>query len=172
MGATVILLIFLVVVVVGGWLAVRYTPRNIDPVPVDHTWASIGDFYRGRPDRDTEVDLGDGWSSAVDPGAAFEVSWIDATHELIVLRRQAHPDMVGGAGVISATPGGLDPRATGMKVLAVVDLTAVRDAHPEQLMRAPDGLDQLTARLGHPYQAPQPDDPHWVQATPPAGEAP
>ncbi len=165
-----VLLVFLVAVALGGWLAVKYTPRNVDPVPIDHTWASIGDFYRGRPDRDTEVDLGDGWSSAVDPGAAFEVSWIDATHELIVLRRQAHPDMVGGAGVISAIPGGLDARATGMKVLAVVELGEVRATHPEQLRTAADGLDQLTAALGRPYQAPHPDDPHWAQAARREGE--
>ena len=168
MFATVGLLLVLVAVAGGGWLAIKYTPKNIDPVPVDETWSSIGTFYRGRPDRDTEVDLGDGWSSSHDPGAAFEVSWISDTHELVVLRRQAHPDFISGAGVVSALPGRLDPRATGMKVLAVTDLDKIRAIHAERLVALPDGLDQLTTALGHPYQSPHPGDPHWADPDSPA----
>jgi hypothetical protein len=167
MLATIGLLLVLVAVAAGGWLAIKYTPKNIDPVPIDQTWSSIGTFYRGRPDRDTEVDLGDRWSSSQDPGAAFEVSWISHTRELVVLRHQAHPDLISGAGVVSAVPGRLDPRATGMKVLAVADLDTIRATHPERLVATPDGLDQLTTALGHPYQPPHPDDAHWANPGPP-----
>ncbi len=167
MLAIVGLLLVLVAVAGGGWLAIKYTPKNIDPVPVDETWSSIATFYRGRPDRDTEVDLGDGWSSSQDPGAAFEVSWISHTHELVVLRRQAHPDFISGAGLVSAIPGRLDPRATGMKALAIADLDQIRAIHPERLVATPDGLDQLTTALGHPYQPPHRDDPHWANPAPP-----
>ena len=168
MAATLGLLAVLVVICVAGWFVIRATPRNVDPAPIDATWSSIGAFYQGRPDRDGEVDFGHGWSSTVDPGAAFEVSWISATRELVVLRRQAHPDLVSGAGVVAAMPRGLDPRATGMKVLAVTDLAMVRAAHPEQLVTAPDGLDQLTRSLGQPYVAPHPADQYWAAASPPA----
>ncbi len=171
MLATVGLLLVLVAVAVGGWLAVRYTPRNIDPVPIDETWSSIGAFYRGRPDRDTEVDLGDGWNSSLDPGATFELSWISATDELVALRRQRHPDFVSGAGLVSAVPGRLDRRATGMKVLATADLDRINALQPAQLRAAPDGLDQLTTALGRPYQPPHPDDPHWADPGPPAPAA-
>jgi len=166
-AATIGLLLVLVAICVGGWFVVKATPKNVDPVPIDGSWSSIAVFYRGRPDRDSEVDLGDGWSSSTDPGAAFEVSWISATRELIVLRRQAHPDFVSGAGIVAAMPGGLDPRATGMKVLAVVDLATVQAAHPEQLVHAPDGLDQLTRAIGQPYVPPHPADQYWAAASPP-----
>jgi hypothetical protein len=166
-AATIGLLLVLVVICVAGWFVVKATPKNIDPAPIDRSWSSIGDFYQGRPDRETEVEFGDGWSSTVDPGAAFEVSWISATRELVVLRRQAHPDFVSGGGLVAAMPRGLDPRATGMKVLAVVDLNAVRATQPEQLVGAPDGLDRLTRALGQPYVAPHPADDYWATTSPP-----
>jgi hypothetical protein len=145
-----------------AWVIADHTPKNIDPVPIDASWWSIGAFYRGRPDRDSEVELGDRWSSVVDPGASFELSWISATRELVALRQQAHPNLRTTGGLFSALPTGLDKRATGMKVLARVDLAEVRALHPEALRGQPDGLDQLTAGLGCPYDAPHPDDPHWL----------
>ena len=102
----------------------------------------------------------------LDPGASFELSWISQTRELVVLRRQAHPDMRSGGGLIAAIPSGLDKRATGMKVLAVVDLATIQATHPEQMRTSPDGLDRLTARLGRPYAPPHPADPHWAAAAP------
>ena len=153
--------------VVGAYFVARATPKNIEPVAVDGTWSSIADFYRDRPERDAEVELGDGWSSAVDPGASFELSWISQTRELVVLRRQAHADFASGGGLIAAVPRGLDPRATGMKVLAVVDLETVQATHPDQMRSSSDGLDRLTARLGRPYEPPHSSDPHWASAAPP-----
>lgn len=166
-------LFFLVLfaVLVGAYFVARATPKNVEPLPVDDSWASIAAFYRDRPDRDTEVELGQGWSSQVDPGATFTLSWISETRELVVLRRQAHGDFVSGGGLISAVPRPLDPRATGMKVLAVVDLPTVQATHPEQLRPSSDGLDRLTARLGRPYQAPLAADPHWASVTGPPGDA-
>ncbi len=162
--ATVIFFGLLFGAVIGAYFVAKATPKNIEPVPIDESWSSIADFYRNRPERDAEVDLGDGWSSAVDQGASFELSWISETRELIVLRRQAHPDLRSGGGLISAIPKGLDQRATGMKVLAVVDLATVQATHPDQMRSSPDGLDRLTARLGRPYEPPQAADPHWSTA--------
>jgi hypothetical protein len=162
----------LIAALIGAWFVAKATPKNIDPYPIDDTWSSIGAFYRDRPDRDKEVDFGDGWTSAIDPGAAFELSWISETQELVVLRRQAHPGFVSGGGLVAALPAGLDPRATGMKVLAVLGLDTLRAAHPETLKSSPDGLDRLTERLGRPYVAPNPADPHWVAATAGRPDAP
>jgi hypothetical protein len=164
---TVLFFVVLFAAVIGAYFIARATPKNVEPRPIDASWSSIADFYRNRPERDAEVDLGDGWSSAVDPGASFELSWISQTSELVVLRRQAHADFASGGGLISAVPRGLDPRATGMKVLAVVDLATVQATHPDQMRAAPDGLDRLTARLGRPYGPPGSADPHWATATPP-----
>ncbi len=153
------------------------TPKNIHPVAVDATWQPIATFYRGRPDRTREVDLGHQWTSAVDPGAAFDLSWIRETNELVALRHQAHPDLLMGGGVLAAVPIGMGKsRATGMKVLAVVDLRELHRLHPHQLEPLPDGLDRLLAALGHPYEPPHPDDPHWIPpdtpSTPASGPPP
>jgi hypothetical protein len=161
---TVILLVALVLIAGGGWYIVRHTPKNIDPAPIDGSWSPIGAFYRHRPDRDTEQDFGDAWTSTTDPGASFEVSWIEETSELVVLRQQAHANLAFGGGLVSAIPDGIDPRATGMKVLAIVELAEVVAADPKRLRPLPDGLDQLTAALGRPYQPPHLTDPHWSAA--------
>jgi hypothetical protein len=163
--ATVIFFGLLFGALIGAYFVARATPKNIDPVPVDGSWSSIAEFYRSRPERDSEVDLGAGWSSAVDEGATFDLSWISQTRELVVLRHQAHPDLGSGMGLVSAIPRGLDSRATGMKVLAVVDLPTVQATHPEQMRPSADGLDRLTARLGRPYAPPHPADPHWASAS-------
>jgi len=153
--------------VLGGitaamWVVANHTPKNIHPVDIDETWQSIREFYKDRPDRTSEVDLGNQWVSMSDPGAAFEVSWIKATGELVALRHQAHPDLAMGAGVISAVPIGMGhTQATGMKVLASVDLRQLHRLHPHQLERLADGLDQLTSYLGQPYEPPHPHDEHW-----------
>jgi hypothetical protein len=166
----VVFFVVLFAVLIGAYFVARATPKNIHPVPVDVTWKSVGEFYRDRPDRDTEVELGHQWTSEVDPGASFTLSWISETRELVVLRQQAHPDLAMGGGLVSAMPRGLDGRASGMKVLAVVDLPTVHATHPEQLRPLPDGLDRLTARLGRPYDAPHPSDPHWASVSrPPDG---
>jgi hypothetical protein len=143
------------------WVVSSRTPKNIHPVEIDETWRSVAAFYRGRPDRSTELDLGNGWCSAKDPGAAFELSWIKATNELVALRHQAHPDLLMGGGLIAAVPIGLDEHATGMKVLAIVDLRTLHGVHPHRLEARADGLDELTAALGVPYRPPHPEDPHW-----------
>lgn len=162
MIATFVFAGLLVGVAIGGWFVARATPRNVDPAPVDSTWTSIDDFYEGRADRDDEVDLGLGWTSALDPGASFDLSWIVHTSELVALRKQARPGYFIGSGHEGPTlKAREDPRATGMKVLAVVDEVWVRACHPEDLRTAPDGLDQLTSKLGFPYVPPHPDDSHW-----------
>jgi hypothetical protein len=148
-------------VAVVMWIVASRTPKNIHPVEIDGSWRSIAAFYRGRPDRSTEVELGNGWRSATDPGAAFEVSWIKATNELVALRHQAHPDLMMGLGLVSAMPAGINARATGMKVLAVVDLRTLHRVHPYRLELLEDGLDQLTEAIGAPYRPPHPEDPHW-----------
>lgn len=147
------------IVLVGAGFVARATPKNIHPVPIDATWSTIGAFYRDRPERDREVDLGDGWRSVTDPGAAFALSWIMETEELVALRRQAHPDFASGLGIVASMPSGLDKRATGMKVLAVIELGELLDARPERYRSAADGLDAFTAALGAPYQAPRSDQP-------------
>lgn len=148
------------------WVVANRTPKNIHPVDVDGTWQTIQQFYRDRPDRTTEVELGNQWTSGEDPGAVFELSWIRATNELVALRHQAHPDLMMGGGVVSAIPMGIGKsHATGMKVLAVVDLRQLHALHPHRLEPAPDGLDQLTASLGCPYEAPHPVDPQWPTST-------
>lgn len=153
--------ILLVVAVAGVAVVAALTPRNTQPTPIDDTWTSINAFYRNRPARDAEVELGTGWRSAADPGAAFELSWIKQSRELVVLRHQAHPDMVGAFGLLAPMPGGLDKRATGMKVLAVVDFEALQSTRPDRLHPRPDGLDRLTSLLGRPYRAPHDADDHW-----------
>lgn len=160
--------ILLVVAVAGVAVVAALTPRNTVPVPIDQSWMSIAAFYRNRPGRDAEVDFGTGWRSTTDPGAAFELSWIKQTRELVVLRHQAHPDMVGAFGVLAPMPGGLDKRATGMKVLAVVDFEALQSTRPDRLHLRPDGLDRLTSLLGRPYRAPHEADDHWADFGPPA----
>jgi hypothetical protein len=162
MAATFIVCGLLIGIAIGAIYVGRKTPRNIDPVPIDATWSSIGDFYRGRPDRDSEVELGRGWTSALDPGASFELSWISATSELVALRQQALPGFTSGGGIVNAVPSGLDPRATGMKVLGVADLDTIRAATPEQLRETSGGLDELTAKLGFAYAPPDPSDAHWA----------
>ena len=137
---------------IGVVIANRRTPGPVDPTPIDSTWSSIEAFYANRPDRGDEVELGDRWTSAVDPGASFTLSWLSKTSELVALRQQAQP----GERPEGRWPAvwDLDDRATGMKVLAVVDEVWVRECHPEDLRPLPDGLDQLTAKLGFPYEAP------------------
>lgn len=160
--------ILLVVAVAGVGVVAALTPKNTQPAPIDDTWTSIAAFYRNRPARDAEVELGIGWRSSVDPGAAFELSWIKQTRELVVLRHQAHPDMVAAFGLLAPMAAGLDKRATGMKVLAVVDHDALQATRPERLLPRPDGLDRLTSLLGRPYCPPHAADEHWAGLGPAA----
>jgi hypothetical protein len=146
-------------------VAVR-TPKNVHPVDVDRTWQSIAAFYRGRPERVNEVDLGNRWVSVTDPGAVFELSWVKQTRELVALRHQAHPDLMMGGGIVSALPTGMGrSRATGVKVLAVVDLRELHATHPHLLEPMPDGLDRLTAALGCPYWPPHSSELDWPDPT-------
>ncbi len=165
-GSWLFVVICVVLIAAMFWVA-AHTPRNVHPVEIDSTWQSIKAFYRDRPDRSSEVDLGNQWVSVYDPGAMFELSWIKATRELVALRHQAHPDLRMGGGVFSAIPKRMDERATGMKVLAVVDLRELHQQHPHRLERLADGLDQLTAGLGAPYDPPHPEDAHWLDDAPP-----
>lgn len=150
-------------VIAAMWWIAAHTPRNIHPADVDRTWQTIGSFYRDRPDRSSEVELGNQWVSTTDPGAVFQLSWIKATSELVALRHQAHPDLMMGGGLFSAVPVGMNDRATGMKVLAIIDLRMLHRQHPHRLEPLGDGLDRLTAALGVPYEPPHPEDPHWTE---------
>jgi hypothetical protein len=159
-------------VLVGVLIGARYVMRDakakpIDPPAIDASWSSIEQFYAHRPDRTDETEFGHGWTSELDPGASFDLSWISKTSELVALRQQAVPGFRRfGTGHGTEAEFHVDDRATGMKVLAVVDEIYVRACHPEDLRAQPDGLDQLTAKLGCPYVPPHPDDPHWSTAGP------
>lgn len=131
------------------------TVRPVIPVDVDATWQTAGDFYRDRPDRTREVDLGNRWTSEEDPGAMFSLSWIKETGELVALRRSEQVPMMYGFGFVSALPLRRLERKSGMKVLARVDLRELHRLHPHQLERVRGGLDVLTAALGCPYFAPE-----------------
>lgn len=130
------------------------TARPVIPVDVDATWQTPGDFYRNRPDRTREVDLGNRWTSATDPGAMFSLSWIKETGELVALRRAEHVPMFYGGGIVAGMPMRRLRHKSGMKVLARVDLRELHRLHPHQLERERGGLDELTGALGCPYFAP------------------
>jgi hypothetical protein len=152
-----VFLVGLALVLVAMAIVAVKTPRATIPVDTDGTWRSIAAFYRGRPDRAAEVELGNRWTSERDPGAAFAISWIGETGELVALRRAEHPLFLGGGGIFAAVPTPLGNKAkTGMKVLGIVDLAHLRSLRPHELELQPDGLDQLTAALGCPYVAPRP----------------
>jgi hypothetical protein len=135
-------------------LAAR-TDRPVIPVDVDDTWQTAGVFYRDRPDRTREVDLGNRWTSATDPGAMFSLSWIKETGELVALRRAEHVPMFYGGGIVAALPLRRLGNKSGMKVLARVDLRELHRLHPHQIERERGGLDRLTGALGCPYFAPE-----------------
>jgi hypothetical protein len=130
------------------------TVRPTIPVDIDDTWLTVGAFYRDRPDRTREVDLGNRWTSDTDPGAAFSLSWIRDTSELVALRRSEHVPMFYGGGIVAAMPMARLQRKTGVKVLGRVDLRELHRLHPHRLEREPGGLDRLTGALGCPYFAP------------------
>ena len=138
------------------WLA-QHTSHSIIPCDVDHTWSPVAPFYRHRPgDASGDFELGGAWTSALDPGAAFRLSWISATGELVALRHQAKATMrynpigIFGLGNVPT----MNRRAEGMKVLAIVSLRDARAAATPALASAPDGLDRLTTALGRPYRPP------------------
>jgi hypothetical protein len=137
-----------------GIVAAR-TVRPTVPVDVDRSWQSVGEFYRDRPDRTREVDLGNRWTSAADPGAAFSLSWIRETGELVALRRSEHVPMFYGGGIVAGMPMGRLRHKSGMKVLGRVDLRELHRLHPHRLERERGGLDRLTGALGCPYVAPE-----------------
>ena len=144
-------------VVLMGVVA-AHTEKNTIPVDVDRTWQPIAAFYRTHPIPSSEVDLGKEWTSELDPGAMIALSWSSEACTLVALRRQARPNMATFGGFLTNFPSPLGAqRKLGMKVLAVVQLDDVRLLAPHTLEALPDGLDQLTALLGVPYAAPDPE---------------
>jgi hypothetical protein len=137
------------------------TRRPTIPVDADRSWARLGEFYRRRPRRASEVDLGRDWRSEVDAGAGFTLSWTAETRELVAFRYPAEPIMASyGGGIVSAFPTPWGTRsATGLKVLARVDLDELRALPLEELRASADGLDRLTAAIGAPYLPPDPTRP-------------
>jgi hypothetical protein len=138
------------------WIA-QHTSHNITPSDVDDTWSPVSTFYRHRPgDASGDFELGGAWTSALDPGATFRLSWISETGELVALRHQAKATMqynpigIFGLGNVPT----MNRRAEGMKVLARVSLRDARAAATPAVASAPDGLDRLTTALGRPYQPP------------------
>lgn len=143
-------------VVLMGVVA-AHTDKNTIPVDVDSTWQSIAAFYRTHPIPASEVDLGKEWTSGLDPGAMIALSWSSEARTLVALRRQARPNMTAFGGFLTNVPSPFGAtRKLGMKVLAVVELDDLRLLAPHTLEALPDGLDQLTALLGVPYAAPDP----------------
>ncbi len=135
----------------------QHTSHNIIPCDVDDTWSPVAAFYRHRPgDASGDLELGGTWTSALDPGAAFRLSWISETRELVALRHQAKATMrynpigIFGLGNVPT----MNRRAEGMKVLAIVSLRDARAAATPALATAPDGLDRVTTALGRPYRPP------------------
>ncbi len=95
-----------------------------------------------------EVDLGRGWRSTDDPGAAWHLWWSSGTGDLIGLRYAALPPPPGPA-YLGPVRGRtlLDPigvhHFTGVRVLGRRDAPPTR-ADCEALRARPDGLDVLT----------------------------
>jgi hypothetical protein len=102
---------------------------------------------------ESEVDLGRGWRSTDDPGAAWHLWWMPATGAIVGLRTSALPPppglwYTGSLGARSL----LDVRGvhkfTGMKQLGLSEARPSR-AWCEDLRGRPDGLDELTGGTGH-----------------------
>src|SRR5680860_575165 len=117
-----VFLALLAMVAVAMAVVAARTPRPVIPVDVDGTWQTVTTFYRDRPDRTREVDLGNRWTSETDPGAMFTVSWIKETGELVALRRSEHVPMFYGGGIVAAMPRMQVKHKSGMKVMARDDL--------------------------------------------------
>jgi hypothetical protein len=141
-----------------AWWIGKHTTHGIIPSNVDGTWSPVAEFYRHRGgDPQGDVELGGAWTSALDPGAAIRLSWIAGTGELVAFRHQAkatlryNPVGIFGLGNVPS----MNRHAEGMKVLTRTSLRQVQTFATPALARAPDGLDQLTAALGHPYLPPE-----------------
>ena len=106
-----------------------------------------GHFVRMRGHQ-PEVDLGRGWRSTDDPGAAWHLWWSVGSGEVVGLRYSALPPPPGPVyfGSVSGRTL-LDPigvhHFTGMRVLGHFERAPTR-AECEALRGRPDGLDLLT----------------------------
>jgi len=110
-----------------------------------------------------EVDLGKGWRSTDDPGAAWHLWWLPRRGEIVGLRYAAAPPPPGPAylgAVYGRTP--LDPvgvhHFTGMRVLGHTEARPSR-AWCDFLRARPDGLDELTGGTHVAVGARLDDDP-------------
>jgi hypothetical protein len=132
---------------IRGWSPPRARPDLVTP--------SHFDRVRGPA---PEVDLGRGWRSTDDPGAAWHLWWMPATGELVGLRTSALPPPPGPFYLGPVGPANpLDAvgvhKYTGMKVLGHLGDRPPR-ALVEDLRDRPDGLDLLTGGT----RAPTPTD--------------
>lgn len=125
---------------------------------------SPGHFVRMRG-AEQEVDLGKGWLSTDDPGAAWHLWWTPTTGAIIGLRYAALPPPPGpyylGSyhGRTLLDPVGVH-HFTGMKVLGMSGDRPTW-AECESLRHLPDGLDRLTG--GTRVNVPSFDDPGVVE---------
>jgi hypothetical protein len=122
---------------ISGWVPPE--PRT-DLVTPDH-------FTRMRG-VEAEVDLGRGWRSTDDPGAAWHLYWMPSSGDIVGLRTSELPPPPGPAYFGSVgTRSPLDPfgvhKFTGMKVLGSSGDRPTR-AVCDELRPLPDGLDLLT----------------------------
>lgn len=122
---------------IRGWVAPE--PRT-DLVTPEH-------FVRMRGG-DHEIDMGRGWRSTDDPGAAWHLWWTAANGEIVGLRYAAQPPPPGPAyfnpvhGRTLLDPVGVH-HFTGMRVLGRSD-RPLPHGLCERLRVTPDGLDVLT----------------------------
>ncbi len=136
----------------GAWWIGEHTAHNIIPWDVDDSWSSPRDFYATRSlEPNSDIELGGGWTSVRDPGAAFSVSWIAQTGEVVAFRHQAHasrgPSPIGltflGVGGVPF----MNRKAEGMKALGTAQIADIRASSPSTLRDLPDGLDRLVEVL-------------------------
>ncbi len=97
---------------------------------------------------ESEVDLGRGWRSTDDPGAAWHLYWIPGSGDIVGLRTSELPPppgpfYFGSVGTRSALDAYGVHKFTGMKVLGHSGDRPTR-ARCDELRPRPDGLDLLT----------------------------
>ena len=126
---------------ISGW---KVPDSRVDLVSPEH-------FVRMRG-AEAEIDLGRGWRSTDDPGAAWHLWWLPSSRIIIGLRTSALPPPPGPVYLGSIYghdllgPNGVQ-KFTGMKVLGQAEVRPSRELC-EELRARPDGLDLLTGGTG------------------------